>query len=395
MRYRSFDPSPHRFPKPAVSVLPPLNRHAVALRPQPDLGMLLDAPNAVHYARARYALMDAFQLCGVGTGSALLAPAYHCRTMLDPAIRLGAEILLYPSGPDLVPDMDALQTVVATSEIPIRAMLVSHFFGFSQPMDSLVAWCDENAIAMIEDCSHCLFMPSPTARLGLAGRYCVSSPYKFFAASDGGILWANGGARLPQIGTRSAGLIAECKGAVSAALKLFEGSIAKVDASTSQWRNTGIDESAWQLDDPVNDTDAWSSLYVPSDERRRSLAVSRRIMRHTPIQALTSRRRANYLSWLECVAQLPHCTPLFPDLPPGCVPYMFPLRIDNPNPVFYRLKYLGVPIWRWDDMAVSDCDVATDYRTRVLHLPCHQALTDSQMSWMTDMVSSVIATDTV
>jgi hypothetical protein len=69
---------------------------------------------------------------------------------------------------------------------------------------------------------------------------------------------------------------------------------------------------------------------------------------------------------------------------------MLPLLIDHPETHFFELKHLGVPIWRWDDMAVSDCAVATHYRLHLLHLPCHQELTAEQMAWMTRTVASVM-----
>jgi dTDP-4-amino-4,6-dideoxygalactose transaminase len=69
---------------------------------------------------------------------------------------------------------------------------------------------------------------------------------------------------------------------------------------------------------------------------------------------------------------------------------MFPLYIDHPETHFFALKRLGVPIWRWDDMAVSDCAVAADFRLHLLHIPCHQELTPEQMNWMTGTIQQVM-----
>jgi hypothetical protein len=80
---------------------------------------------------------------------------------------------------------------------------------------------------------------------------------------------------------------------------------------------------------------------------------------------------------------------LLPELPDGIAPYMFPLRVFDPAPLFHPLKRLGLPIWRWDDMAASDCPVSRDYRQGVFHLPCHQALDDAQMHWMTTLLRAV------
>lgn len=70
---------------------------------------------------------------------------------------------------------------------------------------------------------------------------------------------------------------------------------------------------------------------------------------------------------------------------------MFPITIAEPDPVFYQLKQAGMPIFRWDDMAVSSCTVARNYRLHLLHLPCHQGLSAQQMAWMTALVAKVLA----
>ena len=69
---------------------------------------------------------------------------------------------------------------------------------------------------------------------------------------------------------------------------------------------------------------------------------------------------------------------------------MFPLQIDHPESHFSALKRLGVPVWRWDDIAVSGCLIATSYRLQLLHLPCHQELTAQQLSWITTVVRKVM-----
>ena len=84
-----FDPSPCGFPKPRAPLLP-------------------------------------VGLDGIGPGSALLAPAYHCRTMLDPALALGGEVMLYPLAPDLAPDLAAIAALADRSPVPVKALLTAH-----------------------------------------------------------------------------------------------------------------------------------------------------------------------------------------------------------------------------------------------------------------------------
>ena len=139
----------------------------------------------------------------------------------------------------------------------------------------------------------------------------------------------------------------------------------------------------------IADEDAPSRLYDVSAEDKGSLIVSRWIAKHTDLKQLAARRREHYRRWLATTRGLSACRPLFAALPDECVPYMFPLLIDRPHVDFAILKRLGMPIWRWDEMAASDCQIASSYRLRLLHLPCHQELTVAEMDWMTSVLVAV------
>ena len=86
---------------------------------------------------------------------------------------------------------------------------------------------------------------------------------------------------------------------------------------------------------------------------------------------------------------LPYCRPLLPALPEGCIPYMFPLLIERPEPHFQRLKQLGFPVYRWDSIVASNCHTANNYRLRLLHLPCHQSLDDHELDWMISAITKL------
>jgi hypothetical protein len=113
------------------------------------------------------------------------------------------------------------------------------------------------------------------------------------------------------------------------------------------------------------------------------------LYRHPDIATIARRRCDRYRHWAAVTMNLPYCRPLYPELPEACIPYMFPLIIENPEPHFTRLKQLGVPIFRWDSIAVSGCTTASDYRLRLLQLPCHQSLSDNNMEWMIAAITKV------
>lgn len=396
MEYQRFDPTDCGFPRPKVPVLPALSWQSLEMGHSGLFSQIGSGTNVSHFSRGRYALAEAYRLSGVSAVGALLAPAYHCRTMLDPAIRLGAKIGLYALKPDLSPDLESLAACLAASQQPVKAMLVTHYFGFPQRLEALADFCALNDIALIEDCTHALFPKSETKTveqnesMGKTGHFVIASPYKFYSCEDGGILWVNGGASLPNGRQRSPGVLKECKGIFHAAQRARNArQVPDVMTLDQEIAASGGKNLLTGQDVRTQDMRP-SSAYSENEEGFKSLAGSRFVMRHTNMTRLVDRRRENYFEWAKTVANLPYCQALFPYLPKNCVPYMFPLYIEHPEMHFYSLKRLGVPLWRWDEMAVSECSVASSYRLRVLHLPCHQELTADQMAWMTTAVKKVM-----
>lgn len=396
MKYLRFDPTDCGFPKPRVPILPGLTRHSLELKGSGPAGTQRQGADIRHFTRGRYALTQAYAQSGVGPQGALLAPAYHCRTMLDAAIRLGANVALYAVNPDLSPDMDSLTACVNATQPPVKALLVPHYFGFPQNLAPLVEFCAQHGLTLIEDCSHAFVGPvedphREKGTMGSTGRFCVSSPYKFFPSQDGGLLWANVGSGLKDFEQTRAGLQQEIRGLAHTLQKTLTSvsppDIRGLEDEVSALASAPV-KAGLAIEEQNENT---SDHYVLAEEKMQSLASSRWIFRHTDTATLVSRRRENYQAWLAGIAKLPFCRALFPQIPDGCVPYMFPLQLDRPEIHFYALKRLGVPIWRWDDMAASGCKVASEFRLKLLHLPCHQGLSSRQMAWMIAAVTQVMS----
>ncbi len=388
-----FDPSACGFPKPRVPLLP-TGLACLSLKvPAP----WSPAENFRHFTRGRYALREAYRLAGIGPGTGLLAPAYHCRTMLDPALALGSAVLLYRLRADLSPDLAALDDLAARSPTPVKALLATHFFGIPQKLDRLSAWCAERDIALIEDCSHAMFseIHRPPG-LGLFGEFVVSSPYKFLPSPDGGLIYARQEHRLDEVQTRSPSWLAELRGLASARSMAAEHrqSSAACDATLIDTQLAAIVENPAPAARDFQEQAGCSADYRPDEEGRASLRYSQAVCRHADIAEIARRRRDNYRRWTAATTKLPYCRPLFPELPEGCIPYMFPLYIEEPEPRFHWLKRLGLPIWRWDSIVASACPTATDYRFRLLHLPCHQSLDERQLAWMIAVIRKVGAGET-
>lgn len=395
MKFNFFDPTPCGFPKPKVSLLPVLGRSSLVYTSSTGNSVFeFCGKDKRYYTRGRYALYAAYALAGVGPSGALLAPAYHCRTMLDPAIRLGANVVLYPVNRDLTPNIGALRNLLASKDIHIKAMLVTHYFGMPQQLVDLKRLCNEFSVSLIEDCAHSIPVGGNANLVGNVGNYAVFSPYKFFPSGDGGLLIVNDSAdelHKSKWPTKSPRIFAEAKWFVESIINYFRGPNRDIDINLME---TDVSRLCAVPNSPPYETQCesydLSRHYIKEQENCSGLILPRCLIKHTNITRLVQRRRENFQFWIRVVSKLPHCRAVFQNLPEGVVPYMFPLYIDYPNPHFYFMKMLGVPIWRWDEMAVSDCPVASDYRTRLLHLPCHQELTSKEMEWMSIAITNVI-----
>lgn len=397
MQYRRFDPSGCDFPQPRVPMLPPLSRHTLGPAPASAQKYAATGVSLSHFSRARYALCEAYRQCDVGPGGGLMAPAYHCRSMLDPAISLGANVIFYRLNSDLSVDLNALATTLEKCQHPVKALLATHYFGYTRNLAPINRLCEQFAISLIEDCSHVLVVDSDRKtpsdadnRMGTSGRFCVASPYKFFSCEDGGTLWANPAQHPLSHKQRRPPLVHEIRGWLRAS-RHARANQPRPDATTlpDQIKALMGHPTHAGHDGEVRDAHT-SRQYVDADAQFQSLAGSRWIMRHTNKARLIDRRRLHYQQWLNATAGLPHCRALLPQLPQDVIPYAFPLYLEQPATHFYLLKMLGVPMWRWDDLPASTCPVAADLRLKLVHLPCHQELTAEQMLWMTSAVQLVM-----
>lgn len=379
-----FDSSPCVFPRPGIPLLPHRLECLTATSSRFALAVTRNTPHFRHFTRGRYALGEAYRIAGLNMFGALLAPAYHCVTMLDPAVNLGADILLYPLHIDLTPDLVGLSQLLQAAKKPVKALLATHYFGLVQDFSTLQKWCDEHGITLIEDCSHVMFTEDFRSNgVGIYGKLVTASPYKFFSCEDGGLLYASDSSLLDGSVTKTPSLMDELRGIKRFIEKTQSATRVPFDISRVGDRLEKLAENSHitfgvQRVPYLKPSRHFSGL----ETSKSSLRSSRWLTRLSNTEELIGRRRKNFQRWAEAVAMLPHCHALYEKLPADCTPYMFPLCIDSPALHFYRLKLLGFPIWRWDEMAFSDCKVSQNYRLHLLHLPVHQSLSEAQMDWM-------------
>jgi hypothetical protein len=223
---------------------------------------------------------------------------------------------------------------------------------------------------------------------GTLGRYGIASNCKFFAVPDGALLW-NAHERLPVAPVRHAGLKHQFRALRQVALELCSSG-PRLPIIDPTEHTPARREAPTMPDERIEPGVKTSSFYDPALQSRAATHVSRYLEAHTDLDVLTMARRENFRRWLEAMPDLTGARPLFATLSDGVVPYMFPLLLEQAPKRFHTLKQRGLPIWRWDDEAISACSTAQTYRLSLLHLPCHQMLTHQQMDWILHTLCDVL-----
>jgi dTDP-4-amino-4,6-dideoxygalactose transaminase len=363
----------------------------------------LDTKSVLPVNAARTALALALKRLGVGPGDAVLVPAYHCPSMVEPIVWVGATPVFYRIDWDTSADLDDLRAKLDAST---RAVLAVHYFGFPKNMLAVRDLCGARGLALIEDCAHCFFGQIGAQPVGSIGTYAIASAVKFFPVADGGYL-ASASAGLGDAALRSPGGVASVKALVSVldrAIACGRFSYLRPLMRSANGLRNAIRRTAPREAHTFAQSHAASASDLPDDandrfdpeavDLRMSL-TSRLVVRQASKCRIVERRRANYLRLLEGLSDLPGCTPLFRELPDGAVPYMFPLLFDDVERAYPALAREAIPITHFakymcDGVSPSTCPVTTAYSRRMLQFSCHQEVTMQELDWMVERMQHVM-----
>ena len=371
---------------PQIPVLPVLGESLSLLKPN-NSGSILDNQVVQKVTSGAAAIYLALKAQNIKSGDQVMIPAYHCPTMVEPVINIGATPVFYAITENIDIDMDDIKRKVNGNT---KAILVPHFFGVRQDISKLKQRCAlTNSIAVIEDCAHSFFMLSDSSQT--YGNYIVGSLTKFFPTHDGGVLAAN--AQL-SINFRELSLVEELKATYNAfhdavrfgRLKLIGwlfNIIASVRSDSSDQESLRGDEGIVELEYDID------SEY----EEQVSLSASKicqYIVVHSDYEKIIKKRQKNYRYIIESLKEEPNI-----DLSLNCtdddfIPYMVVGRLLNPGIHHPKLISSRLPIWRWEHIYNSECKVAREYSKSIIQIPCHQQLSDNELSVMVDGIKECL-----
>jgi hypothetical protein len=280
------------YPKPRFPVQPILDLSLIKLRvKKPTESSFVNHSN--FFVNARTALAQALISAGVNENTSVLIPAYHCGSMVEPALWLNTEVLLYQVTSDLTPHEPHLEKLVNTAQKPVRALLLPHYFGFPQQIDHWVSFCQKHQLILIEDCAHAFFGTYQTQPIGSKGEYAIASARKFLGCADGGVLIRKTANRVNQY--HSPNISAQIKSALTLLMQSAGagglGRFGKIINKVDQWRTKQQAVSGTPL--ASTSTQSWQ-WFDPKLVSRQGQPLSKWLIQHSCFQTIINTRRNNY-----------------------------------------------------------------------------------------------------
>lgn len=377
--------------------LPVFGWEAFAGAKRTELPCILDAPHIAFTSSGKAAIALALSNLGIGSGSRVLVPTYHCPTMIAPVVASGALPVFFPVDSAGSPRLDIIAGLDLSG---VRAMIAAHYFGFARSMARLRQFCDERRIALIEDCAHAMFGRSEDGPIGMAGDYAIASLTKFFPVSDGGCLvsWSR---PIAAQSLRSRSIADQLKCAANAieigvshqALPGLHRVLGAGFAAARAMRGRGRGPIAPHASSAETDKGAVPGAITPA-MRGRASVWSQWVSTAAARARIVALRRRNYLRMTELLSDVPGTRVLFPLLPESVVPYVFPLWVAAPDKSYQQVRAAGIPLFRWDDVwpgvPAIPGDIGPDWSIRVFQLACHQDLRLADLDVIADSFKRVV-----
>lgn len=387
------------FPKSKIPSSALLETTSVSQPVKVNIPSILDIENCLYTTSGRSSIALAMEHAGISAEDEILIPAYHCEAMVAPAKWRRAKIIFYRINADTSAKLEDIVTKITANT---RAIIVTHYFGFEQPLQHIKKLCVEHNIILIEDCAHALFGQSSGQSIGTTGDYAIGSCMKFLPIYDGGML-CSANRDLKDIKLSKPSLKFQFKSAINILeVSLHYNRLGRLGrilkaffmAKDVVWKSlknahigydgtslgpssseggSGLDE-AW-----IHKKISWFSLWI---------------IHRTEISHVARQRRNNYQAMYAALENLPNARILFKTLPDHTVPWVFPIYVDHPDKYFAPLKMQGVPVWRFGeflDPVVTEavCPVSVKYSKHIFQFPCHQSLTPDEIDWMLNKITAI------
>lgn len=345
------------------------------------------SPGGVAYTfSGRNALWLAIRIMGLSPGCEILAPSYNCGAEIEPIFKSGLRVRLYRVNDKLEIDFDSLKNGINQNT---RALIVTHYFGFPQPINLLRTICNDNHLFLIEDCAHALWSSYNGRPLGSYGDVSLFSFRKFLSIPDGGALAINNGQLKMTERLIAPSLRSELNNLFGLSLSRVKSGLAVLLSPLAGNSLNRVLSGGTETGPGCDQPSGLYSYYFDSERvnwaiSKASRFIIKRISREDR-EHIVKKRRENFNALSREFKGSSTIRMLFDELPEGVCPSMFPVVVNERDRIHNDLLRQGIfTFTTWPcfhtELPWDAFPEASFLKSHVLSFPIHHR-TDS-----TDMI---------
>lgn len=291
------------------------------------------------YAYGRFALFQGLSSLGLLPGDRVLAPDYVCNSVMAPFNALGLDVDLYSVDDRLRPDWAHVRHLLSPLT---KALVIVNYFGFPNDLIAARHFCDEYGLAFIEDNAHGFLSEHKSLPLGSFGDIAFFSFHKTLPVPNGAALVVNRPVKTicsPERFTCQMDPAGSVRFLLRQAYRCVTRRLPRDHAAKAACYVREIDGTYDKNEE--NDIGPYSGTMT---------ALSRFILGHFDPRKVIDHRRTAYNRWNDFVRGHFACDdarPLFPGLPPGACPLVFPLYAGKRDEFLAQMRFNGVEAYPW------------------------------------------------
>lgn len=359
----------------------------------PNKGNALRKREGVQYFFwARSAIYHGLSALRMERGKEVLVPAFHCKSLVDPILLFGGKTRYYNVGRDCSVDRGDLVSKIGGNT---GAIVIVHYFGFPQEMETLRESCREKGILLVEDCAHVLPFAGSDPDLGRSGDFSVFSIRKFFPMCDGGALVLNRPAPPPNVRCRKDPFFAMKE------TRRFLGRLAHDSGWTflekpykrlASLRGKDGNVSPGERGGPVPESGDLHSMELGKDNVDLGMSIwSRRVFDNADVASIVAKRRYNYGYFANALSGCGRLKMFFPEMKEGICPLVFPFSADGRKDFHLELRERGIPATTWGGVVhpgfpIRDFPDAKYLYDNLIMLPVHQDLAADDLEFVCETI---------
>lgn len=330
-----------------------------------------------------------------------LLPAFHCPTVVEPAIRAGLTPRFYRINEDLSIDYRSFEDGLGQD---VAAALVIGYFGFPPDVSTVVGQCHESGVVLIEDCAHSFLNANPTRLSGDRGDIAIYSFKKTVPSQVGGGIRRNSTSIILSTELNRPPFSDALKNIKRVLDDTFSYStnttIRKLGDCLARARRT-LRHSQVTSDDTNRQAQvrkmhfdypfrlAWANSKIP--------LYAMQILKMSALDRVITARRRNFQILQSRLRHIRQIQPVFSDLGESVCPWSFPVLIRNRSNYDLELQQLGVPLFTFgetlhskllDGKAASPdaIESARFLSSRILCFSIHQGISDEWQCKLADII---------